>query len=254
MYHKILSNFRKTIRILLQQLGYEIRKYPSNLSRRISIFDLVINLLQNTSREVSFIQIGGNDGIYVDPIRKYYVNNQKWKGYIFEPNPEIFEKLRSNLKEVKVRITPISKAVSDKDSYEFLFVQNPETRNFASEISSLESRTFMKQKDIGAKYKKVKVETCKLDTFCEQNKIHNIDLLQVDTEGHEYTIIMDLNLENIKPRVIQLEIGHLNIRQLNKIVHKLQSYGYFLHWGGHDGDLICIKQQFLESLGIVASN
>ena len=205
-------------------------------------------------KEIMFIQIGGNDGIYVDPIHKYYVNNQIWKGYVFEPNPEIFEKLTNNLKAIQTRVFPICKAISDNDGYDYLLVQNSASREFASEISSLEKSTFIKQKNIGAKYKKVKVETCRLVTFCIQNKIQNIDLLQVDTEGHEYRIIMDLNLQLTIPKIIHLEIGHLNIRKSKKIVAKLQSNGYSLHWGGHDGDLVCIKQQFLDSLGIAVSN
>ena len=62
----------------------------------------MINTLENTTKDITFIQLGGNDGIYVDPIHKYYVNNQIWKGYVFEPNPEIFEKLTNKSQLEKI--------------------------------------------------------------------------------------------------------------------------------------------------------
>ena len=49
---------------------------------------------------IRFLQIGGNDGVYQDPLYEHHVRatfDFEW-GHIFEPIPEYFEKLTMNMR------------------------------------------------------------------------------------------------------------------------------------------------------------
>jgi hypothetical protein len=98
--------------------------------------------------------------------------------------------------------------------------------------------TFFKQKAIGAKFRKITVRTQTLDQFLSNIAWTDFELLQIDTEGHEMEIMDGLDLATIKPRIIQIEIGHLTRRQINNLTKKLGANGYSIYWGGHQADMV----------------
>ena len=68
--------------------------------------------------------------------------------------------------------------------------------NFKSKI--LGKNIFSKKQTINVK---------KIDTFCKENEIKKIDILKIDTEGHELSVLMGAEkiLRNIK--IILLEVS-----------------------------------------------
>lgn len=220
--------------------GYEIRKYPNWDFPVMPIFELCVRSELSHLESVRFIQVGGNDGIQVDPIHDFYKHDERWIGHIFEPNPEIFPSLKNNLREIQSRISAHEVAMSNFAGESELYVQNSDNRKDSSVISSMKRKTFLKQKKIGAKFKTVTVPTQTLDQFLSDIAWTDFELLQIDTEGHEVEIIDGLDLTAIKPRVIQIEIGHLSRRQINKLTRKLGTNGYSIYWGGHQADMVGI--------------
>lgn len=232
----------KLVKLAMTQ-GFEIRKYPNFGFSVLPVFQLCIEARLNNQKTIKFVQIGGNDGIHVDPLYPYYSSNDSWIGHIFEPNPEVFKKLHSNISKISNRITAHPVAISDFVGESSLFVQDPETRDNASEISSMNKSVFLEQKDRGAKFYEIQVQTRTLNEFLSEINWKEFDILQIDTEGHEEHIFdeLDLNLHCIK--IIQVEIGHLNRKQITKITRKIANSGYDIYWGGHQADMVCLKSK-----------
>ena len=77
---------------------------------------------------------------------------------------------------------------------------------------------------------KINVKTTTLNEIVKEYNITQIDLLHTDTEGHDYTILMNYNFE-IKPKQIMFEHKHMdglfNIGiKYDELSTKLVSLGY----------------------------
>ena len=77
---------------------------------------------------------------------------------------------------------------------------------------------------------KINVETTTINEIVKEYNIKQIDLLHTDTEGHDYTILMDYNFE-IKPKKIMFEHKHMDGLftigiKFYELSNKLVSLGY----------------------------
>ena len=74
---------RSPLRWIQQQLfvrGIEIRKFPTAEFRPLRVFDLAAQAIMAARGEpLRFVQVGANDGSFVDPIRPYIVECG-WRG------------------------------------------------------------------------------------------------------------------------------------------------------------------------------
>ena len=136
------------------------------------------------------IDIGSHKGEFIDSIIDI---NNKLKIYAVEPQSEIFKKLQDKYKNTK-KINLFKCAISNKNGKKNLKI------NIKSSTSSFSNYN----KD--SKWRKLKefllngfgkssfinleiVNTITLDKFCKKNKISKIDLLKIDTEGHEREVL-----------------------------------------------------------------
>jgi FkbM family methyltransferase len=227
---------------LFLTFGYEIRKYPNWKFPVLSIFDLAIEAKNRHLNSIRFLQIGGNDGIYVNPLRKYYLSDEKWIGHIYEPNPEMFTSLQRNILDITNRINAHQLAVSNKEGISTLFIQDPTSRPHASEICSMNSKAFSKQKNYGASLSKVSVRTTTLNDELKKYNWSDFEVLQIDTEGYECEIIEGIDFSRFRPKLMQIEVGHLSPAQINQLTRKIAAGGYSIYWGGHQADMVCLAE------------
>jgi FkbM family methyltransferase len=80
---------------------------------------------------------------------------------------------------------------------------------------------------------KISVPCLTLNTLIKIYNIKEIDFLIVDTEGHDYYILMDLDLNLIKPNKIKFENRHMDDthtrgKKYIELVEHLCKYGYKL--------------------------
>jgi FkbM family methyltransferase len=243
---RFINLFRAHISKMLRNYGYEIRKYPDWKYPVLPVFDILVTQLLKDHKQVRFIQIGGNDGIYVDPIRKFYQVDPRWTGHIYEPNPQIYSKLKYNLLQFDNRILSHQIAVSNSSGLSHIFVQDPESRPHASEISSMNKKAFLKQKNYGAKFSEIAIKTETLTNILENFGWKHFEILQIDTEGHECEIIVGLDLQKFKPLIMQIEVGHLKREQINKLTRTIANAGYDIYWGGHESDMVCLFSNYTK--------
>ena len=176
----------------------------------IDIFIHQKNIIRNIKKDIdqisSYIDVGAHKGAYLDLFMKFYNLD---KAYIFEPQPEIFNFLKKKYKKSK-KITKINSAVSDVNGFrEFRLNLHDLTSSFTklnhnnlylkfkAKLFETEIKTIF--------YKNIKVKTIKLSSFFKKNRIKNIDLLKIDTEGHEFQVLKGLGKEIKKINIILIE-------------------------------------------------
>ena len=143
----------------------------------------------------TFLDIGSHLGTYSDLILKDFSN---CKIYMFEPQIKIFKKIKikyKNKKNVKI----YNCAISDKNSFKN-FYMNLKNNNYYKLKSQLFGVT-----SSGMIVKKLKVKTLALNKILKLNKIKNVDLAKIDTEGHEYEVLKGLqsSIKNINYILIE---------------------------------------------------
>ena len=163
--------------------------------------NLISNLKKILPKKIKvFFDIGAHNGETTLWLLKYFnIKNP----YLFEPSEKNFKKLKSRLKYV-----PSAKifnfALSSKNSKKKIKEVFETSSTTLSKIN-YKSKYFLRKKKIlkffnpSISIKKNLINTKKASQFINESQIKKIDLVKIDTEGHKYTILKDIqkNLKNI---------------------------------------------------------
>ena len=175
-----------------------------------------------------FVQIGANDGISNDPIRKYILK-YKWRGILVEPIPETFELLKQNYSDQEQLI--FERLVISDTKGKVDFYKSPR-----SVLSSLHDDSWFKENNsfgylnrkIAGGAEKIQVDSMPLMELLHKHNVGHLDLLQIDTEGFDAEIIEMLDFTEIKPVLIAYEDHHYAQDVRDRLRALLQSHGYSL--------------------------
>ena len=177
---------------------------------------------------IYFREIGAMDGKRHDDMYKY-IQKYNWKGILVEPLRDMFEKLKINYSNKQGLIFENS-AISNRNSKKKIY-RVPrkiiKTQNLPGWVDGISS--FHKNKSEISHFDKFAIqETIQAITFNNLVKKHNIDridVLQIDTEGHDYKIFKQI-FPKFKPLFIKVEYKHLKKEEKSEIKQTLQKYGY----------------------------
>jgi len=184
----------------------------------------------------TIIQIGSHVGDTCnDPIFNIVDNDTKL--ILVEPVPYLFEQLKKNYKKKfgnTNNIIFINKAVSNFIGEIEMTI--PSEKNNYSKLPYWASQLASVNNDHALGHirnllvEKINVETTTLNEIVKEYNISQIDLLHTDTEGHDYTILMNYNFE-IKPKRIMFEHKHMDGLntvgiKYDELSNKLVSLGY----------------------------
>lgn len=240
-----------TVKLLLQRFakkyGYEIRKAPSGF-QPLPVFKLALQyLLLTRGDQLTFIEVGANDGISGDPLREFIVK-YPWKGVLVEPQPDVFETLRSNYAGFEDRVcfenVAISKSSAPIEMYRL--PKNFKTKHGGPTIASSDPRVTAKQSHTKtSNLEKITVPTAMLDTIVQKHGLTDLDLLQLDTEGFDWDVLQTLNLNQTRPWMIGFEHGHLSPATIRDMVRHLNQHGYLVHFGGYQTDSVAVREDFI---------
>ena len=166
-----------------------------------------------------FVDVGANDG--VTGSNTYLFEKKGWKGLLIEPN----QNLKKNLE--KHRKMPIEFcAISSQETISFNIVEGPENLHGLSRIDC--SNDFTEHiKKHGGKVIEKTIPAKKLgDLLIKHNVSKKFNLLSVDVEGHELTVLKTINLAEYKPQVI---VSEDNFKGKDpKVKNYLKEQGYTL--------------------------
>jgi FkbM family methyltransferase len=190
-------------------------------------------------KNVDFLQIGSHVGnTQSDKLFNQDIINKNI--ILIEPVPFLFNLLMENYKiKDKNNILFLNLAISNKN--DTLELYSPSINNDFSKYPFFASQLTSANKDHISTHNKcdhlivdkISVQCFTLNKLIEMFDIKSIDYLMIDTEGHDYDILMDFNLDNIKPNKICFENKHTDgtfIRGKNyiELINKLYKYGYKL--------------------------
>lgn len=147
------------------------------------------------------------------------------KVYCFEPVTKTFTTLKNNVKGIK-NIIPVKLALSSKEGSLTIYTNSKiEAINTLQKVYN--SPTFVYD---GSEV----VEVSTVDDYCKENNIEYIDMLKIDTEGHDLEVIRGAKemIASNKVGVIQFEFGILNTfshTYIYDFYQFLKPFGYELY-------------------------
>jgi len=230
---RILYHF---LRIFLKKDRHQVRRkgvcYEVDLSEGIDLSLFLFGNFQNYVTQSKYFSINA-DAIIFDiganigsMTFRYAQAAPNGHVFAFEPTDYAFKKLNVNLSlnaKLAQRITPIQLFLSDRSCSDHQIeayaswkidgsAQNPHPLHGGS------------MKTAGA------VPAVTLDDFCKENGIQHIDLIKIDTDGHELQVLKGAqnSIKIFRPYVI-FEIG-LYVMQEQEIEFE-QFYSYFTNFG-----------------------
>jgi FkbM family methyltransferase len=140
-----------------------------------------------------FVQIGANDGVFYDPIRRWIVKHD-WSGVMFEPQAQCVEKLNalySGNPKIRIANLGIAKESGKRKLYRHAFG------------SGCHSLLLRREHCDGDSFDEIDCIT--FEQAVRIYGIRHIDLLAIDTEGYDLQILDSLDLDLIKPQNIWFE-------------------------------------------------
>ena len=184
----------------------------------------IINFLKNFEIK-SVFDVGAHKGEFIKVVKK--LKNIE-KIYSFEPQKKIYQKL--NIFSIENKIFCFNFALGNNNEIRNLKINNKTSTSTFSDINNLslwyKIKSFILRGSPKSSFiDEEKVNVMKLDDFCDDYKISNIDLLKIDTEGHEKQVLEGaLNLiKEKKIKYILLEF-HLSNMYSNYSVNDLENF------------------------------
>lgn len=217
----MIKNYIKTKPRLFDLLN-SFRPIESPVERWLDEFSKANN------KKVNFIQIGASDGLRWDPVRRFVIRD-RWNGILVEPLPPVFEMLKSNYSYLHQRqnLIFVNAAISSKDERMFLFWSYSD--EFLNQLSFEDKMYYLRksssEKDfveatlkqfstIEDKIKCFSVQCISVNSLVEKYWGNDkIDLILIDAEGHDDTIIRGIDFDKIHPKAVLFESHNLGGRQ-----------------------------------------
>lgn len=183
------------------------------LKSSIIFFDLIdkfihqrkiLNFFKKKQVEINYlIDVGSHKGTYTDLFVKNF--NIK-KAFLFEPQEKIYKFLRKKYRNNK-NIRIFNRAISNKNIVKILRLNHHDLTTTLSKFNKNNLYLKLKSLIFGVKdmtYESIRIKTVKLDQFFKK-KTDKIDLLKIDTEGHELEVLFGLNNRINKVKFILIE-------------------------------------------------
>ena len=240
---------RTRIRSILSLFGFGVYKIDS-----AELFNFW-NLLFLTLREdghIRYLQIGANDGVLVDPMYEFVCRNQhRVSGLLVEPVGIHFSKLKSNYSHIP-NIIAVRRAIHNYEKSMTLFVAKETTndkRNVAvAGLSSFNRNHLLQHGSLGdTDIVEEQVKCSSVEELLQEYSFMDINVLVTDTEGYDFEILDNLDLNKIRPKVVLFEhglaAGTMTSDELESLCEKFNKFGYQLSIVNNDA--IAIQTQFI---------
>jgi FkbM family methyltransferase len=185
----------------------------------------IIKYLNNNFRNLDiFFDIGSHKGTYTDLI----MNNFKVKKVIMvEPQKNIYKYIKKKYKKKKYIII-YNNALSDKQKTQTLYINKHDLTSSLTKIDMKNKYLNLKAKLFGGTInemilKKNLIKSYKLINIINKDKIKKIDLLKIDTEGHELQVLKGAGIymkKNVKSILIEFHNSDIFQNYDAKKIHK----------------------------------
>lgn len=249
---------KKIMKDTANRLGYSIIKLENENRQAVHLSHYHAAILGlSAAREVlNVVVVGANDGRINDPIYDLIRTKlvDRVNVLLIEPQPSLIPKIRENyafLPEARI----VNSAVGEEGYLDLHVVREeywgkldpPYAREWPSYraptgVTSANRehvvswvRQHLQDGDPEAAVAKVSVPCASLSRILVEARFPSqIDILQIDVEGHEEVVIKSSDLAETRPAVIYFESKHLLSEQEAQVRQLLSSSGYITHSTGAD--------------------
>jgi FkbM family methyltransferase len=173
--------------------------------------EIILNHFKNFKG--TFLDLGAYDGVDLSNTRA--LTELGWAGVCIEPNPVIFERLCDNLKAFNKVI-------------EYKFALGTENKTITMQMNDSYYST-VKQSEVdrwrGAfKFESAEVQMIDFKSFLEFSKYKTFDFISIDCEGLDYEILEQINLDEVKCKMVCVET---NSKDINKYINYISKFAGF---------------------------
>jgi FkbM family methyltransferase len=206
---------KSTLRSLARRAGLRVvsdrhQAVPYIDHGPVGAFDEIVLRLYPDPRGRRFIQIGANDGVRADPIRRY-IQTCGWQGILVEPLPAMFRQLREN-HAANPRLQFVNAAVDLTAGTRPLYHLSSGLTglpDWAWGLASLDrERVRRAAGELGLDETAIVAETVPTLTWADLLDRFGpspCDLLVLDTEGADIALLRAAPLARLRPRIIHFE-------------------------------------------------
>ena len=214
---------KKTIQNIFNFFGYKINKINS-IDR--TDLDKMTTLLIDVKEPIIF-DVGGNMGQSIERYKKLF---PKCKIHSFDPNKHLHDRLTlkyQNDKSVILNNVAIGEKPGNLDFNINVHTGSSSFKNLIPNTTWMKERS--KTLNIDSKNftaKKINAKVITLDDYCNDESIHQIDILKIDVQGYEDKVLEGaiklLKMNKIK--FIQLELILSEIYQNTLSIYDVEKY------------------------------
>jgi FkbM family methyltransferase len=209
-----------------KKLGFRLERTVIADKPRIDVFELAlhhVNLVKG--KEFFFLQVGANDGVRVDPIRRY-VKEYHWRGILVEPQPKVFESLKENYRDEPQLIFENVAIAEENGSLSLFCLDESIDIPAATGWASFDAKHVRRLLKPDTPVQEIQVPAVTVGTLLSKHGVGSVDLLQVDTEGYDYKVIKSFLETGIMPAVIRFEYPLLSQSDLEECLSSLADRRY----------------------------
>ncbi len=247
MNAQVLQGVKKIIRAALARRGLTLSRRPAFLQRHPEYrFDQLIQCIAlevlGHCEETFFVQIGANDGATNDPFYEM-ARRHHWSGLVVEPCQDAFAALeRSYIHMPEVRCVNVAIDVAPGSRELFRITPDAPAQLRHSGVSSFDKNHVLKWVPRGRDDLLVTdVVRCEsFNSLVGKYMVERVDLLIVDTEGHDFEILKTIDLRHFHIPLILFEYCCLAPRDQDACLEYLGDCGYTFHVVD-DYDIICVR-------------
>jgi FkbM family methyltransferase len=169
--------------------------YPS--TGHSAINRILIDEYFRDIRDGFFIETGACDGIFQS--NTYYLETElNWTGLLIEPNPTHVKECILNRPKSKVYDCALVSPNFEKKSTVLYSIA------MAGAMGTVEDRgMWVNEQSIPDFYDNIPVRT--LTSILDEVNPHSIDFFSLDVEGYEHNVLLGLDFEKYKPKIIVVE-------------------------------------------------
>jgi FkbM family methyltransferase len=174
-----------------------------------------------------FLVIGAMDGISHDNLAPY-IRKKRMSGIFIEPVKYMFNKLKINYQEFEgIRFENC--AITESDGFSMIKrIDFDNISNYPSwsdgGSSLLPEKTAMKNIS-GLIEEQIETKTLKT-LFSKYPDLNKIDIIQIDCEGYDLTILKQIDLNKYRPYFISIEILSMSNIEIHETDSILRNNGY----------------------------
>ncbi len=188
------------------------------------IIDFILECTEPGQKTGFYVDIGANHPVHLN--NTYFFYNKNWTGINIDPiqaNIDLFHKKRP-------RDTSICCGIGEKTEKRDFYIIDPPT------LSTFDRKTAEQYASLGHRITKTEpVDFLSVEDLIDRHRIpDSIDLLTIDIEGDEYSILKKFLDRGTRPRIVVCETVHYSpdLRKAEKDRAKIDTIcnlGYFLY-------------------------